>query len=174
MKFARLFVFMILAVAIIASGPAHAADKAAGSSQWTLGAGGVLPNEGDLDAGWALSLGYKFQMDKDIMFLDLMYAQTGVNVAAGPLAGADVDHNILNLGYMTPLNGRQSLRVGAGVSLHQMDIGTAGKMTKMTPMSVLEYDLSDRWSVRLQSATPGKKNQVRFGNAIAAMLQWNL
>ncbi len=175
MKVARLVVCMMLAAAVLAPMQARAAEQAsAGQSQWSVGAGAVLPNEGDLDAGWAVSLGYKFQMDKDIVFLDMMYAQTEVNISTGALAGADVDHTIVNLGYMMPVNDRQTLRAGLGFSLHQMDFGVGGEMTKLVPMSALEYDLSDRWTVRLQSASPVKKNQVRFGNAVTAMLQWNL
>lgn len=176
MRFVRLgMCFIVAALFAVAPLCARASDQApADGSQWAIGAGVVLPNEGDLDAGWALSLGYKYKMGNDIVFMDYLYAQTETNVATGPLRGKDVNHNVVNLGYMFPVTANQKVRLGGCLQVHQMDFGSGIKMTRTTPSGLLEYDLSDRLTMRLQSASPAKENQVRFGSTVTAMLQWNL
>ena len=109
-----------------------------------------------------------------MVFGDYIFSQTKTNVTTGALQGKDVNHNIVNLGYMFPVADREKIRLGACLQIHQMDFGAGIKMTRTTPSGLLEYDLSDRWTVRLQSASPVKKNQVRFGSTVTAMLQWNL
>lgn len=139
---------------------------------WSLSTGYFLPNEGDVDGGIAFGGGMKYRLDKGAAFIDVIYSPTDTNVSVTGSNG-DVKNTLVDVGYMSEINNVENVRAGGGIQFHRMSISGAGGKTVATATGLVEYDFSKNLTGRLQTTAATKKNSIRYGGEILALVIYN-
>jgi len=170
------FVVIVVAQSLIFAGMARAqvSDRMPAPSKmvFSLGAGYMLPNEGDLKGGGIAGLGMKYIKDTDVLFIDAMYSPTASKITLSGLDG-DVKNTLIQFGYMKQFEKPIKFRIGGGVQIHEMNFSNIKRMTKSTLAGVIEYDINKDFTVRLETAPPVKNGTIRFGTDAIVMFEYN-
>lgn len=145
------------------------------TGHWTIGAGYMLPNEGDLDGGALAGIGWRLSKDGDNLTVDLMHSYTDLSSGVVlPGLDDDVKHTIVQFGYLHDLQNHERFSVGGGIQVHEMNLTNIARRSKTTVFGMAEYDFTDRWTARAESAIYAKEDTIRFGTNFIFMLMYNL
>lgn len=137
------------------------------SFKWHVDTGYFLPKEGDLNGGPMFGIGMKYKRGGDTVFGELFYAYTGMSVNHATIES--VDNIVIQGGLMTGLETWENARIGAGLQIQQMRLGAGGNKTRITVLVLTEYDISNRWTLRLQSSQSIRNDNIKFGSVLAAV-----
>jgi hypothetical protein len=138
-----------------------------------LGAGYFIPNEGALRGSPIGGLEYKYSYGKEAAFLDFLYS---TSQSDSPLNGVtnSIKNYITQIGYMRNPGGSRMFRLGGGLQIHRMEIGSLMSSTKTTLTGIAEYDISKSASFRLQASAKTKMRSTPFGSYLIAAVFFKL
>lgn len=174
---------LLIALALLAAGasksfaqetatPKGGSRAVAVSVNWHIAAGYLIPNETDLNGGFAAGLGGEYRKGEETVFYDIIYSPASAKLSYPGWSG-DAASSILQLGYMRGFGGGNKSRAGLGVQIHELNFKNIGRKTRTTIIGVAEHDINSYFSARLQMAQPIKHNNIRFGDMATFMLNWN-
>jgi hypothetical protein len=139
---------------------------------WHISLGYAVFNEMDISGGVVLGVGGEYKMGKDIVLIDVLFSPTNSKLDY-PNWNGKIRNTILQLGYMTNFGKWDRTRIGFGVQIHQMNFVGTTRRTKAVLTGLAEHDFNRSLSFRLQSALSQKNDNIRFGNKVLFMLNWN-
>lgn len=133
--------------------------------------GAFLPNEGDLDLGLLVGIGFESKTPVETIFGDVYFAFNEANITL--VSSGSIDSLIAQLGYMTNFKYFKRLRLGLGLQYHKMELSNIFSFNKMTGFSVAEYEFSKRWLARIQASADieDESSNTSFGGYVFTVIR---
>lgn len=141
------------------------------TTAWRVETGYFIPKEGDIQGAPIWGLGFEYTDKKDTLFADFLYSQTDLNITIPTMEKAN--NTILQAGLLKNFEKSKRAKIGLGIQFHRMALNTSTSKTGATVLALVEYDMSCRWTLRLQSSQAVERDSIRFGS-YAMMINYNL
>ena len=161
---AAVFLLAVAAQAPAAAREMQAPEPAGPGVYVTLGL--FIPYEGDMDPGPAAGLGLEYAAGGESLFGEVLFSNLDTSLATPD----ETDNWLFTLGYKTDFGKWRRAKLGAGLTVHRIDLGSNVEMTSVMPMLLGEYTLRGDWLVQLKATAEVKSGATRHGGYIFGVL----